>query len=111
MSACCNLTAASLAPYARRVLTCSSGMIPKGTAEALRARDRGPLWDAITFEFVGEQWLIYVSSDGAAAAEALGHSALAGLLRYADEHSFDWLMLDGDAEYLPLQSGLPRFAW
>lgn len=101
----------ALKRYERRVLVCSSGMVPKNTATALRLRERSALWKDISFEHVGDQWLIHVSSDHAAAAEFHGHAELGAVIRFAADHDFDWLVLDGDADHLPPESGLPRFEW
>lgn len=94
------------------MLNISTGMVPKGTGDAL-GKGSGPLFDALAYvPFFEYGWIVFVppaAHDGTnEEVEELGHAELGALLRFARQHGFDYLKLDEGGLNL---DGFPTFEW
>jgi hypothetical protein len=98
--------------HSQTLLNISINHIPAHTVRALQqetAAKRGPLIDSVTcIEFEGAGWIFYVCSAQAGSASACGHPELGRVIDFANEHGFNWLKLEEEAEPV---DGLPTFGW
>ena len=106
-----------LSGHTSTMLTVSTSMIPRVTAEALgedRQTQNAPLWDVLAYEpWAIYGWIIQLPAvvGDLARPELRNHSALKKLMVFAWERGYSHLMLDRDAAPLPEDCGLPTFNW